>query len=128
MQIKKRICRRILMRIPAGATRELVIDFLFIKNGLLTEKSACDFKHCAATKQCSHSGCEPGGAEVRVGSGDRENTGVGRVTAGASAPEELVREVIDVLAAHRRIAEEVVVTAEENMVFKLPRGLEPAAT
>lgn len=49
------------------------------------------------------------------------------ITAGASAPETLVREVIDSVAAHRRIVEEVVVTAEENMVFKLPRGLEPAA-
>lgn len=49
------------------------------------------------------------------------------ITAGASAPETLVREVVDAVAAHRAIREEVVVTAEENMVFKLPRGLEPAA-
>ena len=49
------------------------------------------------------------------------------ITAGASAPEELVREVIDAVAAYRMIIEDVVVTAEENMVFKLPRGLEPAA-
>jgi 4-hydroxy-3-methylbut-2-enyl diphosphate reductase len=49
------------------------------------------------------------------------------ITAGASAPEELVREVIDAVAAHRRIVEDVVITAEENMTFKLPRGLEPAA-
>ena len=48
------------------------------------------------------------------------------ITAGASAPETLVREVIDAVATHRRIVEEVVVTAEENMIFKLPRGLEPA--
>jgi len=48
------------------------------------------------------------------------------ITAGASAPEKLVREVIDAVATHRRIVEEVVVTAEENMIFKLPRGLEPA--
>jgi 4-hydroxy-3-methylbut-2-enyl diphosphate reductase len=49
------------------------------------------------------------------------------ITAGASAPETLVREVIDAVAAHRPIIENVVVTAEENMVFKLPRGLEPEA-
>ncbi|MBL8650195.1 MAG: 4-hydroxy-3-methylbut-2-enyl diphosphate reductase [Sphingopyxis sp.] len=49
------------------------------------------------------------------------------ITAGASAPEALVREVIDAVAAHRPITEDVVVTAEENMVFKLPRGLDPAA-
>ncbi len=50
------------------------------------------------------------------------------VTAGASAPETLVREVIDAVAAVRPIIEDVVVTAEENMVFKLPRGLEPATS
>ncbi|KTE31495.1 MULTISPECIES: 4-hydroxy-3-methylbut-2-enyl diphosphate reductase [unclassified Sphingopyxis] len=49
------------------------------------------------------------------------------ITAGASAPETLVREVIDAIAAQRPINEEVVVIAEENMIFKLPRGLEPAA-
>ncbi|KTE20421.1 4-hydroxy-3-methylbut-2-enyl diphosphate reductase [Sphingopyxis sp. H050] len=48
------------------------------------------------------------------------------ITAGASAPETLVREVIDAVAARRSIVEEVVITAEENMVFKLPRGLEAA--
>lgn len=49
------------------------------------------------------------------------------ITAGASAPEALVREVIDAVAACRPIAEDIVITAEENMVFKLPRGLEPEA-
>ncbi len=48
------------------------------------------------------------------------------ITAGASAPETLVREVIDAVAAVRPIVEDIVVTAEENMVFKLPRGLEAA--
>ncbi|WP_188236927.1 4-hydroxy-3-methylbut-2-enyl diphosphate reductase [Sphingopyxis sp. LK2115] len=48
------------------------------------------------------------------------------ITAGASAPETLVREVIDAVAAVRPVNENVVVTAEENMVFKLPRGLEAA--
>jgi 4-hydroxy-3-methylbut-2-en-1-yl diphosphate reductase len=46
------------------------------------------------------------------------------ITAGASAPETLVREVIAAIAESRPLVEEVVVTAEENMVFKLPRGLE----
>jgi len=50
------------------------------------------------------------------------------ITAGASAPETLVREVIDAIATHRRIVEDIVVTAEENMIFKLPRGLEPATS
>lgn len=52
--------------------------------------------------------------------------GILGITAGASAPETLVREVIDAVAQHRQIVEQVVVTAEENMIFKLPRGLEPA--
>lgn len=50
------------------------------------------------------------------------------ITAGASAPETLVREVIDAVAAYRIIDEDVVITAEEHMIFKLPRGLEPAAS
>ena len=45
------------------------------------------------------------------------------LTAGASAPEVLVREVIDTLAARFDVHEEEVRTAEEHMVFKLPRAL-----
>lgn len=45
------------------------------------------------------------------------------VTAGASAPEELVREVVARIASFRAVTEETVVTAEEQMVFKLPRQL-----
>lgn len=45
------------------------------------------------------------------------------LTAGASAPEELVREVVARIATLRAVAEETVVTAEEKMVFKLPRQL-----
>jgi len=45
------------------------------------------------------------------------------VTAGASAPEKLVREVIDQLAQWRAVEEHTLVTAQEKMVFKLPRLL-----
>ena len=45
------------------------------------------------------------------------------ITAGASAPEALVREVVGQLANWRRIEERQVVTTEEKMVFKLPRSL-----
>jgi 4-hydroxy-3-methylbut-2-enyl diphosphate reductase len=45
------------------------------------------------------------------------------LTAGASAPETLVREVVDRLAEFRDLAEEQIVTAEEHMIFKLPRQL-----
>lgn len=45
------------------------------------------------------------------------------LTAGASAPEALVREVVARIAEFRSVSEETVLTAEENMVFKLPRQL-----
>jgi 4-hydroxy-3-methylbut-2-enyl diphosphate reductase len=45
------------------------------------------------------------------------------LTAGASAPETLVQEVIDRIAAFRDVAVEQVVTAEEKITFKLPRQL-----
>jgi 4-hydroxy-3-methylbut-2-enyl diphosphate reductase len=45
------------------------------------------------------------------------------LTAGASAPEALVEEVIARLAELRTIQREDVVTTEEKMIFKLPRQL-----
>jgi 4-hydroxy-3-methylbut-2-en-1-yl diphosphate reductase len=45
------------------------------------------------------------------------------LTAGASAPELLVREVVEALAERFEVVEEEVRTATEAMVFKLPRGL-----
>lgn len=49
------------------------------------------------------------------------------LTAGASAPELLVREVVDLIATRFAVDEQPVVTATEDMVFKLPRGLETQA-
>jgi 4-hydroxy-3-methylbut-2-enyl diphosphate reductase len=48
------------------------------------------------------------------------------ITAGASAPELLVRELVDKLATRFEVTERQVETAEETIVFKLPRGLEAA--
>ena len=45
------------------------------------------------------------------------------LTAGASAPEQLVREVATRLGEWRMIDEQVVTTTEEHMIFKLPRQL-----
>jgi len=45
------------------------------------------------------------------------------LTAGASAPETLVREVVDAVGQWREVEEHTHVTAEEKMVFKLPRQL-----
>jgi 4-hydroxy-3-methylbut-2-enyl diphosphate reductase len=48
------------------------------------------------------------------------------LTAGASAPEVLVREVVAALAQRFEVTEEPVEGVEERMVFKLPAGLEAA--
>jgi 4-hydroxy-3-methylbut-2-enyl diphosphate reductase len=52
-----------------------------------------------------------------------EGVGTLGLTAGASAPEKLVREVVDQLAQWRKVEEHTLVSAEEKMVFKLPRQL-----
>lgn len=48
------------------------------------------------------------------------------ITAGASAPEILVREVVERLAARFDVSEREVETTVESIAFKLPRGLEAA--
>jgi 4-hydroxy-3-methylbut-2-enyl diphosphate reductase len=45
------------------------------------------------------------------------------LTAGASAPEQLVREVMDALSERFTVTEDVVETTTENMIFKLPRQI-----
>ena len=52
--------------------------------------------------------------------GDPSTVGV---TAGASAPETLVREVVDALSERFNVTEETVDHTPERMVFKLPREL-----
>lgn len=49
------------------------------------------------------------------------------ITAGASAPEVLVEEVIDAFAQHYEVAVETVTTTEEDVFFPLPRELRDAA-
>ena len=52
------------------------------------------------------------------------------LTAGASAPEVLVNEIIDAFRAHYDVTVEKVTLREENVFFKLPRELresQPAA-
>ena len=48
------------------------------------------------------------------------------VTAGASAPEELVEEVIEAFRARFEVTVEMVTTARENIAFNVPRELRPA--
>ena len=52
-----------------------------------------------------------------------EGVGTIGLTAGASAPEELVREVIDRLSQWRVVDERTVHTVTEQMIFKLPRQI-----
>jgi 4-hydroxy-3-methylbut-2-en-1-yl diphosphate reductase len=49
------------------------------------------------------------------------------LTAGASAPEVLVNEIIEAFRRHYDVTVEKVVLREENVSFKLPRELRPAA-
>jgi len=49
------------------------------------------------------------------------------ITAGASAPEQLVRELIERLTERYDVTEREVETTQETIAFKLPRGLEAAA-
>jgi 4-hydroxy-3-methylbut-2-enyl diphosphate reductase len=48
------------------------------------------------------------------------------VTAGASAPEILVEEILDAFAERFAIAVETLTTTEESMFFPLPRALREA--
>jgi 4-hydroxy-3-methylbut-2-en-1-yl diphosphate reductase len=49
------------------------------------------------------------------------------LTAGASAPEILVREIVNSLSKHFELDEQQVSTAEESIIFKLPRELTETA-
>jgi 4-hydroxy-3-methylbut-2-en-1-yl diphosphate reductase len=48
------------------------------------------------------------------------------LTAGASAPEILVTEIVDAISEHFSVEISEVKTAEEKITFKLPRGMEEA--
>ncbi|WP_374944651.1 4-hydroxy-3-methylbut-2-enyl diphosphate reductase [Sphingomonas sp.] len=56
-----------------------------------------------------------------------EGVGTLGITAGASAPELLVRELVDRLATRYDVIEREEETTRETIAFKLPRGLEAAA-
>ena len=56
--------------------------------------------------------------------GDMQNIGI---TAGASAPEVLVNEVIDAFRAKGEVEVEIVETAQENVNFKVPRVIRESA-
>lgn len=57
-----------------------------------------------------------------------DGVGVLGLSAGASAPEILVDEIIDWLRARFDVTQDQVTTAEEHMTFKLPRELSDMAT
>ena len=49
------------------------------------------------------------------------------LTAGASAPEVLVEEILEAFAERYDLTVETVSTADESVFFPLPRDLRPAA-
>lgn len=55
-----------------------------------------------------------------------EGVGTLGITAGASAPEVLVRELVDRIATRLEVSEREVEMTRETIAFKLPRGLEAA--
>ena len=70
---------------------------------------------------CPHSMLVQRGADLNIDElGQPETVGV---TAGASAPEVLVNEVIDRLREHFDVSVDTVRTRDENVSFKLPRQL-----
>jgi 4-hydroxy-3-methylbut-2-enyl diphosphate reductase len=75
-------------------------------------------------------GCDKARLVLRAGDidwslfGDIRTLGI---TAGASAPEILVEEIIDAFAARYEVAVETVSTADESVFFPLPRSLRPDA-
>jgi 4-hydroxy-3-methylbut-2-en-1-yl diphosphate reductase len=71
-------------------------------------------------------GCPtPSSSSARPDIDWRALEGIGSIgiTAGASAPEELVNEVIDAFRARFEVTVEMVETAVENVEFKVPRVL-----
>jgi len=59
--------------------------------------------------------------------GDLDNVSSIGITAGASAPEALVEEIIDALGERYALSIETVTTATEDVIFKLPRVLHDSA-
>ena len=59
--------------------------------------------------------------------GDFDGIATLGLTAGASAPEVLVEEIIDAFRARWEVSVEVVSNADENVFFPLPRELRPTA-
>jgi len=58
---------------------------------------------------------------------DLQDIGTIGLTAGASAPEVLVNEIIDEFKARYEVLVEIVTTATEDVIFKIPRALQVAA-
>ncbi len=76
-------------------------------------------------------GCPTAQLVLRSGEIDWSRFGTIRtlgVTAGASAPEILVEEIIDAFAERFTVTVETVSTADENVFFPLPRSLRDAET
>ena len=58
---------------------------------------------------------------------DLEGLGSVGITAGASAPEALVEEILDAMGERFELTIETVTTATEDVTFKIPRVLQDSA-
>ena len=76
-----------------------------------------------ATSIGAGQGFAGGALQLSGGDGSDLSGGSIGITAGASAPEVLINEVIDAFKARYDVTEELVETAVENVEFKVPRVL-----
>ena len=102
-------------RIAPKCDRMIVVGSPNSSNSLrlveVAERAGCPLRHADRARRPTSNGACSSGIR-RLG-----------VTAGASAPEVLVDEIIDAFKARFAASVETVTTAEESIAFKLPREL-----
>ena len=62
-------------------------------------------------------------SEKEIPYSEIENSNTIGISSGASAPEKLVQELLNVIKKNRVVSSEEVIVAEEKVIFKLPKEL-----
>lgn len=99
-------------------------------DGLIVVGSANSSNSQRLREVAERAGCTRTQLVLRAGDIDWQVFGALRtlaITAGASAPEKLVEEIIDAFAQRYQVSVETVTSAEEKVFFPLPRELRPAS-
>ncbi|MBV1701086.1 MAG: 4-hydroxy-3-methylbut-2-enyl diphosphate reductase [Hyphomicrobiales bacterium] len=99
-------------------------------DGLIVVGSANSSNSQRLREVAERAGCARTQLVLRAGDIDWQVFGALRtlaITAGASAPEKLVEEIIDAFAQRYEVSVETVTSAEEKVFFPLPRELRPAS-